>query len=602
MAKRLLSVLLLAAMLLTMLVACQNTPDDPEKTEGTASPEETVLTLIQDGKTDFTIVYSFWELGNNPLLETRVNTLVKTIKQRTGVEMKTQQSNKYTNNPDDYCIFIGEVGFEETERAKEGLRQNDYRIVRDGRKIVLVGGSVTSLINAVANFTSKVINQQTKEDGSIVLFGTEHEVHYSSKYVLDKVTVGDKDLKDFTIVIPKSYTMGEHQTAYYLQGLISSNYGYLLPVETDIKTFDCEILVGKTARSTLTVEKTEYAVEVGNGKVQLAAGCTSAWAGIEQLFGSTFLKEGKVTNVKDNINAILEARNDSILQKKGDIRIVFHNILSYLNEGETEHINLPLRWELQSNLYVDYDADLICLQEFNQLPRDRVDGLKNRLTKLGYAEVPYDPNLDGDTPIFYKPEKFDLLTQGTYVYTTPNNDNDRYGGYSKMTIWAIFREKTTGKVFCLASSHLDHQDNAEANARRASEALELIDLFNRVLVGEYANIPVILGGDLNTSYNRENNKYGNTGAMKNFETVGGYINVQTTMPGADQMGIWCNPPSYNKETHLMSPGTSVSDAMAAIDHCIYKGNVTPVTFDVLSDDYARMASDHLPYVVDFILN
>ena len=601
MAKRLLAVLLLAAMLLTMLVACNTPEEQPQDTEASAE-DESVLTVIKDGATDFKIVYSFWEVGNAPLLEARIQTLIKTIKQRTGVEMKVVQSNKYENKPEDYCIFIGNTELAESLEAVKDMRRRDYRIVRNGNKIVIVGGNTDTLINAVTNFTSKVISQQTKEDGSLVVFGAEHEIRYSATYALNQFEAGDRDLKDYTIVMPKNYTMGEHQTAYYIRDLIANHYGYLLPVENDVKTYENEILVGKTARSTLTVEKTEYAVEISNGKIQLAAGCTNAWAGIEQTFYNNFLKSGKVTNVKSNINATLEARNDSILEKKGDIRIIFHNILSYLNDGQTEHINLPLRWELQANIYTEYDADLICLQEFNNLPRDRNDGLKNRLTKLGYAEVPYDPNLDGDTPIFYKPEKFDLLTQGTYVYNTPNNDNERYGGYAKMTIWAIFREKSTGKVFCLASSHLDHQDTVDSNARRASEALELIELFNTVLVGEYANIPLILGGDLNTSYNRENNKYGNTGALKNFETVGGYVNVQTTMPGADQAGIWCNPPSYNKDTHLMTPGTSTSDAMAAIDHCMYKGNATPVTFDVLEDSYARMASDHLPFVVDFELN
>ena len=258
---------------------------------------------------------------------------------------------------------------------------------------------------------------------------------------------------------------------------------------------------------------------------------------------------------------------------------------------------------MQLNLYLDYGADLICLQEFNQLPRDNPKGLKKLLDKAGYAEVPYDTALDGDTPIFYRPEKFELLKYGTYVYNTPNNDNERYGGYSKMTIWAIFKDKTTGKVFGLASSHLDHQIAEDANARRASEALELIDLINNTIcVGEYADIPMILGGDLNTSYNRENNLYGGTGALTNFENVGGFIDVQTTLPGADQNSTWCDPPKYDSATDLMTPGGSTGEATASIDHCIYRGNATPVLFDILDDKYARMASDHLPFVVDFKLN
>ena len=97
MAKRLLAVLLLAAMLLAMLVACNTPEEQPQDTEASAE-DESVLTVIKDGATDFKIVYSFWEVGNEPLLEARIQTLIKTIKQRTGVEMKVVQSNKYENN------------------------------------------------------------------------------------------------------------------------------------------------------------------------------------------------------------------------------------------------------------------------------------------------------------------------------------------------------------------------------------------------------------------------------------------------------------------------------------------------------------------------
>ncbi len=603
--KKLLSILLLLSMLLATLASCQpSTGTGDTTTAGTAAESGMApLTLISEGKTEFVVVHNLWETSKEPLLQGRIDTMVKNIEKKTGVKIKLKNSTDFKDSEDTFAILIGSTGTQASLDAAKGLRLNDFNIVRSGNKIVIVAGSLTSLTSAIIFFSEKVINPQLK-DGTTVLFGEEHEKLFQANYGLQSFAVNGKELSEYTIVVSRNYTSAEFQTANFIRQIVGQLSGYDLPVEKDTKTFENEILVGNTARTTISANSvTGYKVEVTDQNVQIVAGCSSAYAFVERLFQTVYANSGALTSESGDGREEYAARNDAILGKTGDIRILFHNILSYIPDGDTEHINLTWRWNMQVNLYKDYGADLICLQEFNNLPRENSKGVKKLLDQMGYAEVPYDPQLDGDTPIFYRPEKFELLKYGTYVYTTPNNDNDRYGGYSKMTIWAIFKDLATGKVFGLASSHLDHQITADANARRASEALELIDLINnKICVGEYANIPMILGGDLNTSYHRENDLYGHTGALTNFEKVGGFIDVQTTLPGADQTGTWCDPPKYDDATDLMSPGMNLGDANASIDHCIYRGNATPTLFDVLDDNYARMASDHLPFVVDFKLN
>lgn len=601
MIKKLISVLLLGALCLSLFAGC--TGDDQSPAATTAQPQQPPLTLIENGKTEFRVVYNEWEFGNNDLLQKKLDIMLNTVKSRTGINWKSVGvSSSYVADPNTFEILVGSTGLQESLEVSALLRVKDYAVVRRGNKIVIVGGSQDSLLNAIGYFTSNVISEQTKKDSALVTFSAENELLFHYSYPYDTIMIGDKELSSFTIVIPEKYTGAEHQFAYALKQKIIFTIGVPLEVKTDKESYENEILVGKTARTTLSLNATEYEIKVDGSKVQLLAGSTVTYDYLENTVNLQLVNNGSITSEKKDEKAAFEKINDSILQKTGDVRIIFHNILSYKPEEMDAEPNPKLRYQIQAALYKDYGADVICLQEFNDGPRNAKGSMKDILDDMGYAEVPYDPNIDGDTPIFYVESRVELLKYGTFAYKTPNNDNDRYGGYSKMLIWAIFKEKDTQKIFAVCSAHLDHQINAEANARRASEALEIIELVNKTIcTGEYANIPVIIGGDLNTSYNRENLKFGNTGAMTNFEKAG-FINVQKTFAAADQTCSWSGPPSYDEDTKLLSPNTSNDSADDSIDHCIYKGGVTPTLFDVLDDRYTRKSSDHLPLVVDFDLN
>lgn len=623
--KKLLSALLVCVMLLGVLAACTTPNDEPVATTGTPDASNAPLAVVENGATQFKIVYNTKELIDNNTLSSKIDNLISSIESRTGAEMKKVGTWDNTYDPNAYEILIGSTGYEETLAASNGLRTKDYRIVRQGNKIVIVGGCASALESAVTYFTSKVVNAQTKEDGvTTVVFGAEQELYYNFSYKVSELKINDSLLSEYTIVYPVNYNAAEYEIAHSLSNAISNATGYILAVESDKKTYGKEILIGKTERSDeVALESAEYAFTVlDNGSLQINAGSTVAYYYAAIAFTNTFLKEAcTITSTKGSASEPLSASKDALLTDAGDVRIIFHNVYGGQSPSDGVYTNPKLAYNLSTNLYVDYGADIICLQEFNSWPRNNdKGGMAKLLAENGYKEVPYTSS--GNTPIFYNPQKLTLLKNGTVVYDsylpdsdltalTPGtekyddekyNDNKRYGGVSKMAVWGIFKDNGTGKIFAVVSTHLDHQDTAYANKRRLLQAQELMEEINqKLLIGEYANIPVIFGGDINSSYDREDGKYGHTGALTYFES-NGYKDVQHTLSSADRSNSYNGYPNFNKETNVYTPGNNNGDLDASIDHCFYKGNVTPVGFDVMNNDAARRTSDHLPLVVDFKLN
>ncbi len=667
--KKLLSLLLIFTMLLTLFAACKKSDGDSNTTEEPQTPATTDFPIIVDGALNVRVIYNFSEVSKNSGLQSRIDTLLSTIEKKTGVEIEPLNCVASNYDPETFDIYIGSTEYAETLAVTDNLRLKDYAITRQGNKLIIAAGTPDALTTAITFFLNGIINPQLKEFSGNLVFKDEQENFHKAKYDAENILINGVDLKDFTLVLPVNFEMAEQETAYILRDLISVKYGYVLPVKNDRKTYEHEILIGQTARTTIASPAlTEYTVEITDQNVQILAGCTSAYDYIDDLFENDFLKNSRVQTVKTDAIEDYKANNDAILGTTGDIRIIFQNVYGAESPSKGVNTNPTLRWNLIANLYGEYAPDIICMQEFNDLCRTDADSLAERLKALGYQEitlktytltVTYNTSNKKDgiasatftnggklhsvATLFYNPNKLELVKYGEHIFESgltneeiktlyntygqnlnPNNhsnlgsvapdnkatqqqwdterynDNVRYNQISKAVVWAIFKDKTTSKLFAVASVHLDHQNTSYANARRIKQAAELLNVINtEILVGEYANIPVILGGDINSSYNRENDQYNNTGALHSLEAAG-FSDVQSTFEGADQIGTSCGYPNFDSDKkYFTTIGSTVGTAKGAIDHCFYKGDVEVTLFDIMSDNYARRTSDHLPLVVDF---
>ena len=141
------------------------------------------------------------------------------------------------------------------------------------------------------------------------------------------------------------------------------------------------------------------------------------------------------------------------------------------------------------------DADIIGFQEmetfsggkFNMINRQREWILQ---TVPGYkAAAVGDPKVFPSTqPIFYRPERFELVDQGWFYFsTTPDVIYSRSfdGGFDYYTSTARFREKASGKMLTVFNVHTDIRSGGnrrKATRMVAERAKRFIDAGERVIV------------------------------------------------------------------------------------------------------------------------
>ncbi len=619
--KKILSLLLVLVMALSMLAACNNGSITPTDTT-VNTPAEPPLTVVADGASRFRIVYNPKEYDGSNLLQSRIKALNNALKSRTGVTLETLSSWEIKEKSDDtFDILIGNTGFAASAAALEDLRQKDYCIIRSGNKIVINAHSIDLLSTAVSSFTSKVVNEQTMEDGkTTVIFGVENNIIYRYNYKGANVKIAGTPIGEYAIVYPFEYDAAEYEVANIIKQEILDICGVELPVFDDGRSHEHEIRIGKTARSAAenTAGKTEYTLNIEqDGTLQIYAGSQAAYYKVPDNLSSKYLSTNTDINVLTaNIDKDLKNVGDALLRDPGELRVIFHNIYGNESPGDGIATNQKFRYKLEAALYADYGADFVCLQEFTTTSRN--NGAPEAMKKAGYTEIPayagkfevgkysgkggYPKTIDvySNTPVFYNAEKYELVKYGHLIYKTDYSDNMRYTSASKSATWGIFRDKASGKVFAIISTHFDHQNDADANKRRISECKELLTEINtNVLVGEYANIPLIMGGDLNSSSSREEDKYGNTGALTELGKAG-YTNVQFTFKGAEDTQTNIGYPHFDKTLGYFTTVNNIKGTLrGSIDHSYYKGGVAPVGFDVINNDAARRTSDHMPVLVDY---
>ena len=403
----------------------------------------------------------------------------------------------------------------------------------------------------------------------------------------------------------------EHEFAHWLRQKLHESCDMELTVSTDAAdTTKPAILLG--ALSGLAPEKLQYAVQVReNNVLALAAGSTAAYdALIEHLLS----KAEKGEEIQSCEGSCLDV---SLQKRHGDLRILFHNIFGY---DRKPTINPQRRYLFESILYREYDADILCLQEYDGGPRKYLTPL---LTQNGFTEVPADQMgfPKNCSPIFYNAERVELLDHGFFPFTYKSevcemvcNNHD-----TKNLTWAAFVDRKTEKKFLVISVHFyyspdasgDMTNRVESNKARIENAKELFSYIQNHIYtkngGEFAGLPVLWGGDLNCSFNDQNypsliaSANGKT-ALAALEEMGMKHAQKHAEIFADNVGSYCWFPTYDEELGYYNSCGRLDNKTfnGSIDHSyVYGDGVTPLTFDILDTTIAKKSSDHAPIVVDY---
>lgn len=405
----------------------------------------------------------------------------------------------------------------------------------------------------------------------------------------------------------------EHEAAFTLRQKLAELFDIELNVSTDLSYEGAKILIGSITALTPTVN--EYIIyQKDQETLALTAGSTAAYDDLLKDFLG-IVEQGE--EIPETPLAKV-SRDKSIGRRYGDLRILFHNIFGY---DRKPTINPGRRYAFEGILYREYDADILCLQEYDGGPRKY---LGPKLIENGFTEVPADQMgfPKNCSPIFYNAARVKLLDHGFYpfvykseVFELVCNNHD-----TKNLTWAAFEDLRTQRRFLVISVHFyyspdasnDMTNRVESNKARIENAREMFAFLQNTLYtkngGEFAGLPLLWGGDLNCSYN--NKSFPSLIASANgrialdvLEEELGMKHVQkNAVIFSDNIGAYCGYPTYDEELGYYPTYGRLDNKTfdTSIDHAyIYGEGVTPLTFDIIDTTFAKKTSDHAPIVVDY---
>jgi endonuclease/exonuclease/phosphatase family metal-dependent hydrolase len=577
-----------------LLVSCGGRTDPADTTtEATTTVAETeapapILTLADGEAGSQFVIYRSKALGDTTL--TAINKLVSAIRAETGVAIKIatdwgDASEKA--DPNEYAILIGETSFAQSD-VLDTLKMTQYIITADGNKIIIGGPDDEGTVNAIEAFIRDFITGK----GKTLTFSADQTVLNKGKYPEDSyLSCLGEPIENYRIVIPADADYGVIRCATEVSARLTKLTGVRFPLLTDAEATDAgayEILVGKTARTTVEVQPYSYDISAAGKTLQIVADSHYAYEEAAYVFITDIATLRKPTPITDalhrhaNLESELKKSSPALFDRSGEVRVLIQNIWGNTSEGQIDDRMLQT-----ALIYEEYAPDVIGLQECSTGARGGKNGIVNLLDKLGYTEVPVKISDNNATPLFYRQNRVRLIDSGYLRFTQVNKDA------SKGLTWAVFETNATKETFAVLSTHYWWQsDDAQDTLDRESNARESLSTI--AMIAEKYNCPVIIGGDFNC--NTTSSPYG-------ILTTGGLRDVQSWAKKTENMHTHHTYPTYDAEKGLWDdPVYPAANYSRSIDHIFATGNLTPVRFDVVTDLYAILSSDHCPLVFDFDIN
>lgn len=279
---------------------------------------------------------------------------------------------------------------------------------------------------------------------------------------------------------------------------------------------------------------------------------------------------------------------------KCKIRLMSHNLWKNDNnrpEWESKGLDCSAeaRYKGFVRVYKDLLPDIIGCQEMSALMAEK---LINGCSKEG---LKYALLWGKDTPIFYRPEKFELVDSDYLIY--PEEVPGYKGCFNnyKTKSWsiAVFRIKENGKLFIFASTHLwwkssqptnpNYQPHsAEARVYQINLLIEKIRCYQ-----EKYNCPSVIVGDLNAGYDSKCVQSAlNNGYSHAHDIATEYVDESAGLHYCFGDGFESYYYDYPFER--------------AIDHILINGkeNLVVRRFERYSPEYYLPLSDHSPTFID----
>ena len=570
--------------------------------ETTMQVEETepilqTLKFSDSGKCEFYIVYP--QDFDNDIKDVALN-LRKQLSKYIGVELKLSSdeilSKPYgdTGVEHQYEILLGPTQREASKKVTEGMRTRDYAVTFDGDKIVLAGTTLDTINKAIDRFISDVVIKQGKNNmGSATIELTEENKFFYTygKYTIGSGSILGVDLKEYTIIYSKTDIYSAERYARLFANVLSTSAGYGLPIKVDTSFRNDDgnaraivFGVSKYGGEAVTTRH-GYSINAKGSMLYISAECMEGYAAAYEYLTNTLFK-GENVDIAEGFSysgvAVPEDQQD-MDNRAGEYRVVFNNV----HGAHIDEYPMESRNQMQAELHYEYLPDVIGLQENAAC----VANYHTRMKKFGYSPVPITPtnsNKQDYTALLYLADKFDIVECGYYLY------DDGAGDKSKSVSWAVFKDKKSGDVFAVGSTHFYWTSDDLGKSARIKDAAQLADLVKKIT--DKHNCPMIVGGDFNCNINSD--------PMKNLFAAG-FEDLQKITPDTMDITTHHSYSPWNDALQLYIDIITPTKAYSsAIDHAIVynKSTMTPKMFRVQLHDYTLLSSDHCPVMVDFDIN
>lgn len=598
---RILILILCISMLAGLFASCNQT-EAPETTaaDTTALPETepapAELKFSENGTCEFYIVYpADFDKGIRDI----AISLRQQIKKYTGVELKIVSDEILAKPVADtgvehqYEILLGPTAREQSKKYTSTMRARDYAFTFDGDKLILAGLTLDTIDRVSELFISNVLIPQGKGNvgkATVVLTEKDKFIYTYGKYSMNSCTVLGADINEYRIVYAKSDIYSAERYARLFANELTVKAGFPLEIKADTSVKDDgtarEIVFGLSNRGGEAVTvRHGYSVRADGNKVYVIAECMEGYAAAYEYLTGTLFKGDSVEIAQGFTHTGTSEPEDKqdMENRAGEYRVIFNNV----HGAHVDEYPIETRNQMQAELHYEYLPDVIGLQE----NAASVQSYHLRMSKYGYSPVPTKPKNKANrdyTAMLYRADKLDILECGWHLY------DDGAGDQSKSVAWAVFKDKASGDVFAVGSTHFYWTSDDLGKSARLKDAEQLAEVVKNI-TSKY-NCPMIVGGDFNCNINSD--------PIKNLYKAG-FENLQKLSPKTMDITTHHSYSPWNAELNLYIDVVIPSKAYSsAIDHALLynKSTLTPKMWRVILHDYTLLSTDHCPVMVDFDIN
>lgn len=173
-----------------------------------------------------------------------------------------------------------------------------------------------------------------------------------------------------------------------------------------------------------------------------------------------------------------------------EISVVGFNIRSC---SDPEGNSIPERAPRLAKVLQDYDADVICLQEFTPKWEPFWEDLKLGVYDHVHKYRNETVDIEG-SPILWKKDKFQCLQTGHFwLSDTPEVESrgwDALYNCYRMCLYVILRERVSGKTFTVINTHFGFGDAGQvASAQLIADYSKKISSHPTIVVGDFNASP-----------------------------------------------------------------------------------------------------------------